>query len=114
MNAPGAVVLLSGGLDSATVLALAVERGFSCHALSFDYGQRHRVEIEAASRIADALGATTHRVLALDIGAFGGSALTDGSIEVPESGGDGIPLCPGTQHRVAVLRARPCRVGRRA
>lgn len=92
MSGRGAVVLLSGGLDSATVLALAVERGFTCHALSFDYGQRHRAEIDAAGRIADTVGAATHRVLALDIGAFGGSALTDGSIAVPESGGDGIPV----------------------
>lgn len=92
MSGPGAVVLLSGGLDSATVLALAVERGFTCHALTFDYGQRHRVELEAAARVADSVGAAVHRVLALDIGAFGGSALTDASIAVPESGGDGIPV----------------------
>ena len=85
-------MLVSGGLDSATVLAIARERGHRCHALSFDYGQRHRVELEAARRVATALGATEHRVLALPIGDFGGSALTDAGIAVPEQPGNGIPV----------------------
>jgi 7-cyano-7-deazaguanine synthase len=92
MTMPSAVVLLSGGLDSATVLGLAMERGFACHALSFDYGQRHRVELDAAARVAAAAGVASHRTLGLDIGAFGGSALTDTSIEVPDAGGAGIPV----------------------
>jgi len=77
-----ASILLSGGLDSATVLAIARADGFECHCLSVDYGQRHRVELDAASRVADALGAASHRVLTLDLRAIGGSALTD-DIEVP-------------------------------
>lgn len=85
-----AVVLLSGGLDSATVLAEALERGFKCHALAVDYGQRHRAELAAAARVADALGSVSHRVVAVDLRAIGGSALTD-DIEVPEAGGEGIP-----------------------
>jgi 7-cyano-7-deazaguanine synthase len=87
-----AVVLVSGGLDSATALAIARERGHRCHALSFDYGQRHAVELRAAERVARALGAVEHRVLAMPIGAFGHSALTDPSIAVPESSGTGIPV----------------------
>lgn len=87
-----AVVLLSGGLDSATVLALARARGFTCHALSVDYGQRHAAELAAARRVAAALGAAEHRVLTLDFGALGGSALTDESIAVPATGGAGIPV----------------------
>jgi 7-cyano-7-deazaguanine synthase len=86
-----AVVLLSGGLDSATVLAIARERGFDCHALSLDYGQRHRAELEAARRVAAAGGAVEHKVLALSLDAIGGSALTDPAIAVPESPGEGIP-----------------------
>ncbi|GAH48499.1 unnamed protein product, partial [marine sediment metagenome] len=81
-----AVVLLSGGLDSATVLAMARDRGFACHALSLDYGQRHRFELAAAARVAEALGAVEHRVVKLDLsaaGGFGKSALTD-NIEVPK------------------------------
>lgn len=92
-NPPRAVVLLSGGLDSATVLAMARADGFACHALSFDYGQRHRLELQAAARVAKALGATAHRVVKIDLsasGGFGHSALTD-EIDVPkdrvESGG---------------------------
>ena len=85
-------MLLSGGLDSATVLAIARERGHRCIALSFDYGQRHRVELNAARRIAKALGATEHRVLDMPIGQFGHSALTDPGIAVPEAGGAGIPV----------------------
>ncbi|MEQ9453660.1 MAG: 7-cyano-7-deazaguanine synthase QueC [Phycisphaeraceae bacterium] len=78
-----AIVLLSGGLDSATVLAIAREEGFDCHALSFDYGQRHRVELNAAKRLADELDAASHRVATIDLRAFGGSALTS-DIEVPK------------------------------
>ena len=85
------MVLVSGGLDSATVLAIARERGHRCLALSFDYGQRHRAELEAARRVVTALGAAEHRILAMPIGEFGGSALTDRSIAVPEHGGNGIP-----------------------
>ena len=87
-----AVVLVSGGLDSATTLAIARERGHRCHALSFDYGQRHVAELAAARRVAAALGVVEHRVLAMPIGQFGHSALTDPAIAVPESPGDGIPV----------------------
>ena len=87
-----AVVLLSGGLDSATTLAIARRQGFSCHAVSFDYGQRHRTELDAAARIADSLGAVEHRVMAIDWGNIGGSALTDTSIAVPETQTTGIPV----------------------
>jgi 7-cyano-7-deazaguanine synthase len=89
-----AVVLLSGGLDSATVLAIAGQQGFACHALSIDYGQRHRIELEAAVRVARALGAAEHKTVRIDLGAFGGSALTDSSIAVPTGGvqKDGIPV----------------------
>ena len=86
-----AVVLLSGGLDSATTLAIARERGHRCHALSFDYGQRHAVELEAAHRIAESLGAVDHQVFAMPIGQFGRSALTDAAIPVPEAPSTGIP-----------------------
>jgi 7-cyano-7-deazaguanine synthase len=87
-----AVVLLSGGLDSATVLAMAVADGWRCHALSIDYGQRHRVELEAAARVARAQGAIEHRIVAIDLRVFGGSALTDDSIAVPTSSTPGIPI----------------------
>lgn len=87
-----AVVLLSGGLDSATVLAIARDEGWRCHALSVDYGQRHRVELEAAARVARTLGAIEHRVVRVDIAAFGGSALTDTSIDVPTAPSEGIPI----------------------
>jgi len=87
-----AVVLVSGGLDSATVLAIAREAGFECHALSFAYGQRHAVELEAAARVVDRHGAASHRVMHIDLGAFGGSALTDRTIDVPETASDGIPV----------------------
>lgn len=87
-----AVVLVSGGLDSATVLALARQQGFACHALSFDYGQRHAAELEAAARVARELGAVVHRVMAIDLSAFGGSALTDLSLAVPEAPTPGIPI----------------------
>jgi 7-cyano-7-deazaguanine synthase len=90
---PNAVVLLSGGLDSATVLAMAREAGYDCYCLSIDYGQRHRTELAAAARVARALGAREHRVTTLDLAAFGGSALTDTRIAVPISGiGTGIPV----------------------
>jgi 7-cyano-7-deazaguanine synthase len=87
-----AVVLVSGGLDSATVLALAVASGWRCHALSIDYGQRHRAELAAAAEVARALGAVEHRVVQLAPGIFGGSALTDASIAVPTAPTDGIPV----------------------
>lgn len=86
------MVLVSGGLDSATVLAIARERGHRCIALSFDYGQRHRAELAAASRVITALGAAEHRIVAMPVGQFGGSALTDPAIAVPENGGAGIPV----------------------
>ena len=87
-----AVVLLSGGLDSATVLAMAVDQGYACHALSLDYGQRHHAELAAAKRVARDLGAVEHKILPLSLDAIGGSALTDSEIDVPEHGGDGIPV----------------------
>ena len=87
-----AVILLSGGLDSATVLALARAQGLTCYTLNFDYGQRHRAELEAAVRVSRHLGAFEHRVMAIPIGTLGGSALTDADIDVPEDGGDGIPV----------------------
>lgn len=89
---PRAVVLLSGGLDSATVLADAIDRGFECHALSFRYGQRHDAELDAACRVAGALGAASHRVIGIDLGTIGGSALTDAAIDVPEVPTSGIPV----------------------
>ena len=87
-----AVVLLSGGLDSATVMAIARAEGFSCHALSFDYGQRHRAELDAAVRVAKALGAVEHRIMKIDFAGIGGSALTDPAIAVPQSPQSGIPI----------------------
>ncbi|MEK6594228.1 MAG: 7-cyano-7-deazaguanine synthase QueC [Pseudomonadota bacterium] len=87
-----AVVLLSGGLDSATTLAIAREQGFACHCLSIDYGQRHRAELDAATRVARAQCAAEHRVLKIDLAAFGGSALTDKNIAVPETPTTGIPV----------------------
>ncbi|WP_321528651.1 7-cyano-7-deazaguanine synthase QueC [Sedimenticola selenatireducens] len=88
-----AVILLSGGLDSATSLAMAREQGYACYALSLAYGQRHAVELEAAGRVADALGVVEHKVIPIALDAFGGSALTDNAIAVPEAeGGDGIPV----------------------
>ena len=87
-----AVVLLSGGVDSATTLAIARERGFASYALSFDYGQRHRLELAAAGRVARSLGAVEHRQVKLDLGWVGGSALTDPSIAVPAAASSGIPV----------------------
>ena len=87
-----AVVLLSGGLDSATALGMAREQGFACYALSLDYGQRHQAELNAARRVAHSLGVVEHKILALSLDAIGGSALTDHSIDVPKEGGEGIPI----------------------
>ncbi|TVQ45313.1 MAG: 7-cyano-7-deazaguanine synthase QueC [Gammaproteobacteria bacterium] len=87
-----AVVLLSGGLDSTTVLAVARAQGFACHAVSFDYGQRHRAELAAAARVAKALGAVEHRIMTIDSSGMTGSALTDLTIDVPESPAAGIPV----------------------
>lgn len=81
-----AVVLLSGGLDSATVLAIARDQGYQCYALSVDYGQRHRSELAAAQKVAQSLGAHRHQIIKLDLTAFGGSALTDQAIEIPIAG----------------------------
>ena len=88
---PSAVVLVSGGMDSAVTLALARERGYACHALSVDYGQRHGAELDAAARTAAALGALVHKTVAVDLRSIGGSALT-ADIAVPEAGGPGIPV----------------------
>jgi len=87
-----AVVLVSGGLDSATVLAMARADGLDCHALSFDYGQRHVAELQATKAVVAALGCSEHKTLTLDLRAIGGSALTDDAIAVPEVPGEGIPL----------------------
>jgi 7-cyano-7-deazaguanine synthase len=89
---PRAVVLLSGGLDSATCLAIARREGFDCYALSLAYGQRHSTELAAAARVAAALGAREHRIMNIDLAAFGGSALTDRSIAVPEQPSAGVPV----------------------
>lgn len=86
-----AVVLASGGLDSATALAVARQRGLNCHTLAMDYGQRHRAELDAAERVSSALGAADHRVVSVDLRSIGGSALTD-EIDVPESPTEGIPV----------------------
>ena len=91
-TAGSAVVLLSGGLDSATALAEARAAGHDCYALSFDYGQRHRAELEAASNVAAALGVREHRVMRVDLAGIGGSALTDSALSVPQSPGKGIPV----------------------
>ena len=87
---PSAVVLVSGGMDSAVTLAIARAGGHECHALSVAYGQRHSAELDAAARVARSLGALEHRVVSVDLRAIGGSALTD-DIAVPEHGGTGIP-----------------------
>jgi 7-cyano-7-deazaguanine synthase len=94
MSARGrrAVVLLSGGLDSATVLAMARAQGFECYALSVHYGQRHSVELDAAKRVAATLGAHEHRTMGVDLAGIGGSALTDSSLAVPESPTTDIPI----------------------
>jgi len=89
---PHAVVLLSGGLDSATALAIAREQGFACHALSVDYGQRHAAELDAARRVARAGGAREHRIMRVDLAGIGGSALTEPAIAVPAGPSEGIPV----------------------
>src|SRR5690606_19627759 len=92
MNDKKAVILLSGGLDSATVVAMARAEGYACYSMSFDYGQRHRAELQAAERVARQLGVVEHKVIGLNLNGIGGSALTDSSIDVPETPGDGIPV----------------------
>ena len=87
-----AVVLLSGGLDSATMLAIARDKGYQCYALSLDYGQRHHAELAAARRVAAALGAVEHKTILLDLTRIGGSALTDTGIDVPRQPAEGIPV----------------------
>jgi 7-cyano-7-deazaguanine synthase len=87
-----AVVLVSGGLDSATTLAIAQQAGFDCHAISFDYGQRHRCELEAARLVVTQAGVTDHKTVVLNLNAIGGSALTDEAIAVPKSASQGIPI----------------------
>ena len=87
-----AIILVSGGLDSTTVLAMAQAQGYACYTLSFDYGQRHRVELLAAERVSNALGDVEHKVVTLNLDSIGGSALTDTSIAVPEEATEGIPV----------------------
>lgn len=91
MNDKKAVILLSGGLDSATVVAMARAEGYACYSMSFDYGQRHRAELQAAERVARQLGVVEHKVIGLNLNGIGGSALTDSSIAVPEAPTEGIP-----------------------
>ncbi len=92
MSNKKAVVLVSGGLDSTTALAIARSQGYDCYTISFDYGQRHRAELVAAAKTASALGSLEHKVIKLDLGSIGGSALTDTSIDVPEEETTGIPI----------------------
>jgi len=87
-----AVILLSGGLDSATVLAMAKDQGYECYALSFNYGQRHAAELNAAAKVVSAFNVIEHKTIDLDLTQIGGSALTDNNIAVPESATDGIPV----------------------
>ena len=87
-----AVILLSGGLDSATALAMAKDQGYECYALSFNYGQRHAAELNAATKVANAFNIIEHKTIDLDLTQIGGSALTDNNIDVPESPTDGIPV----------------------
>lgn len=91
-NEKRAVILLSGGLDSATVVAMARAEGYSCYTMSFDYGQRHRAELQAAERVARDLDVVEHKVIGLDLNGIGGSALTDSAIDVPEAPSEGIPI----------------------
>ncbi|WP_259753513.1 7-cyano-7-deazaguanine synthase QueC [Pseudomonas sp. GCEP-101] len=91
-NHQKAVILLSGGLDSATVVAMAKADGYDCYTMSFDYGQRHRAELQAAERVARQQGVIEHKVIGLNLNGIGGSALTDSSIEVPEAPSEGIPV----------------------
>ncbi|MCY1421278.1 7-cyano-7-deazaguanine synthase [compost metagenome] len=92
MGRKKAVILLSGGLDSATVVAMAKAEGYDCYSMSFDYGQRHRAELQAAERVARQLGVIEHKVIGLNLNGIGGSALTDSSIDVPEAPSEGIPV----------------------
>ncbi|WP_041523546.1 7-cyano-7-deazaguanine synthase QueC [Gilvimarinus agarilyticus] len=92
MSQKKAVVLASGGLDSTTALAIARDEGFACYSISFDYGQRMRAELVAAERVARALGSVEHKVIKLDLGAIGGSALTDTTIDVPQEQTQGVPV----------------------
>lgn len=92
MTTKKALILLSGGLDSATVVALAKAEGYACYTMGFDYGQRHRSELQAAERVARQLGVVEHKVIGLNLNGIGGSALTDASIDVPETLGEGIPV----------------------
>jgi len=92
MTAKKAIVLLSGGLDSATVAAMVRAEGYDCYSMSFDYGQRHRAELKAAVQVAKHLGIVEHKVIGLDLGGIGGSALTDTRIAVPETPSQGIPI----------------------
>lgn len=92
MTTSKAVILVSGGLDSTTVLAMAMKQGYDCYTLSFDYGQRHSAELLAAERTSKTMGAVEHKVVSLDLGTIGGSALTDTSIDVPEEESVGIPV----------------------
>ena len=87
-----AVILVSGGLDSTTVLAMVQSQGYQCYTLTFDYGQRHRAELLAAERVSDALGDVEHKVVHLNLDSIGGSALTDTAIDVPEEETEGIPI----------------------
>lgn len=87
-----AVILVSGGLDSTTVLSMALDQGYECYTLSFDYGQRHRSELEAGQRVSSNMGVAEHKVVKLDLGTIGGSALTDTAIDVPEHETTGIPV----------------------
>jgi 7-cyano-7-deazaguanine synthase len=91
-SAEKTIVLVSGGLDSTTVLAMAQREGLDCYTLSFDYGQRHRAELAAAERVSRAMGVAEHKVVRLDLGSIGGSALTDTNIDVPEEPTEGIPV----------------------
>ena len=111
-----AIVLLSGGLDSATVLAMANADGFETYALSMRYGQRHSSELEAAKKVAASLGAVRHEIVDLDLRKFGGSALTDDTLDVPTDGraGHSRHLCAGAQHDHVVAGARLGRGGGRA
>ncbi len=92
MNQKKALILLSGGLDSATTLGIAQQQGYDCYALSFDYGQRHHAELNAAQRIAQSMNVTEHKTILIGLNTIGGSALTDQSIDVPTTGEAGIPV----------------------
>lgn len=101
-----AVVLLSGGMDSATTLAIARQAGYRCHALSFDYGQRHRVELDAAERIARAMQVTQHKIIRVDLTQIGGSALTDADLAVPERATGRVDAAPPPDIPITYVPAR--------